>query len=206
MLSLAQRCSHAGLLALTLSLAVLLQAQPLQAATTSTRFEPSATLQGQALLLNGAGTRYRAVFRVYDMALYTTRKVGTPAELLALPGPKRLQFAALRELPGTDLGRLFIKGLTENAKPEEMNRHLPSMTRFIEIFSGRSRLMPGDSFAMDFVPGKGTQFFIAGQPQGAPVGDDEFFALVLRIWFGSNPADHLLRDALLGIAPRADIR
>lgn len=199
-----RRWRHVGLL--TLSLAVLLQAAPLRAAPTSTRFEPGATLQGQALLLNGAGTRYRAVFRVYDMALYTPRKVGTPAELLALPGPKRLQFAALRELPGTDLGRLFIKGLTENARPEEMNRHLPSMTRFIEIFSGRSKLMPGDSFAMDFVPGKGTQFYIAGQPQGTPVGDDEFFALVLRIWFGERPADHLLRDALLGIAPRTEMR
>ena len=190
------------------SLAILLAlvlVQPLQAAPAA-RFDASITLQGQALLLNGSGTRYKAVFRVYDMGLYTTRRVGTPAELLALPGPKRLQFVAQRDLPGTDLGRLFIKGLSDNARPDEMNRHLPSMTRFIEIFSGRSKLVPGDSFAMDFVPGKGTQFFIAGQPQGAPVGDDEFFQLVLRIWFGDRPADHLLRDALLGIAPKADLR
>lgn len=193
---------HAGPMAL--SLALLLA--PLAQAAPATRFEPSITLQGQALLLNGSGTRYKAVFRVYDMGLYTPRKVSSAAELLALPGPKRLQFVAQRELPGTDLGRLFVKGLSDNARPEEMNRHLPSMTRFIEIFSGRSRLQPGDSFAMDFVPGKGTQFFIAGQPQGAPVGDDEFFQLVLRIWFGERPADHLLKDALLGIAPKADLR
>jgi len=172
-----------------------------QAAATSTRFEPNVTLQGQALLLNGAGTRFRALWRVYDMGLYTTRRVGTSAELLALPGPKRLQFTALRELPGTDLGRLFIKGLGENSRREDVSRHIPSMNRFIEIFSGRSKLMPGDSFAMDFVPGKGTQFFIAGQPQGAPVGDDEFFTLVLKIWFGDSPADHLLKDALLGTEP-----
>lgn len=196
------RACHAGLMAL--SLALLLQ--PTVQAAPATRFDASTTLQGQALLLNGSGTRYKAVFRVYDMGLYTTRRVGTAAELLALPGPKRLQFVAQRELPGTDLGRLFIKGLSDNARPEEMNRHLPSMTRFIEIFSGRSRLQPGDSFAMDFVPGKGTQFFIAGQPQGAPVGDDEFFNLVLRIWFGERPADHLLKDALLGVAPKVDLR
>ena len=171
------------------------------AAATSTRFEPNVTLQGQALLLNGAGTRYKAVFRVYDMALYTTRRVATPAELIALPGPKRLQFTALRDLPGTDLGRLFMKGLADNSRRDDVNRHLPAMTRFIEIFSGRSKLVPGDSFAMDFVPGKGTQFFIQGLAQGAPVGDDEFFAMVLKIWFGENPADHLLRDALLGIEP-----
>ena len=170
-------------------------------AATSTRFEPATAVQGQALLLNGAGTRFKVFIKVYDMALYTPRKVGTAAELMALPGPKRLQFSALRELPGTDLGRLFIKGLVENSKREDVNRHLPAMNRFIEIFSARNKLMPGDSFAMDFAPGKGTQFYIAGQPQGAPVGDDEFFSLVLKIWFGDSPADHLLKDALLGHEP-----
>ena len=51
---------------------------------------------------------------------------------------------------------------------------------------------------MEFVPGKGTQFYITGKPQGDPVGDAEFFAMVLKIWFGPSPADNLLKDALLG--------
>ena len=51
---------------------------------------------------------------------------------------------------------------------------------------------------MEFIPGKGTQFYILDQAQGAPVGDDEFFKMVLRIWVGSSPADHVLRDSLLG--------
>ena len=167
-------------------------------APTSTRFDAAADVRGTKLQLNGAGTRFKAIFRVYDMALYTTKKVATPQELLALPGPKRLSFVALREIPGTDLGRLFIKGLAENSSEEQVRKHTVSTTRFIEIFSGRSKLMPGDGFAMEYVPGKGTQFFIVGQPQGAPVGDDEFFQMVLKIWVGTAPADRLLKDALLG--------
>jgi len=167
-------------------------------AAPGTTFEPALEVQGTKLQLNGAGTRYRAIFKVYDMALYTTRKVGTPAELLALPGPKRLQFTALRELPGTDLGRLFIKGMGENATREQVQRHTLASTRLIEVFSGRSKMLPGESFAMEFVPGKGTMFYILGKPQGEPVGDDEFFGMVLRIWFGESPADRLLKDALLG--------
>jgi len=167
-------------------------------APTGTHFEPNTQLQGTRLQLNGAGTRFRTIFKVYDMALYTTRKVGTPEELLTLPGPKKLQFTALRELPGTDLGRLFVKGMSENATREQSTRHTLSTTRLIEIFSGKSKLMPGDSFAMDYVPGKGTQFVIQGQPQGEPVGDAEFFGMVLNIWFGSSPADRQLKEALLG--------
>lgn len=167
-------------------------------AAPSTKFEPEMQVQGTALQLNGAGTRYKAFFKVYDMGLYTQKKVNTPEALLALPGPKRLQFTALRELPGTDLGRLFIKGLSENSPKETVQKHTISTTRFIEIFSGKSKLLPGETFAMEFLPGKGTQFYIQGQPQGAPVGDTEFFTMVLKIWVGNSPADNGLKDALLG--------
>lgn len=178
-------------------LALLLAGNTLAAATAS-KFEPTQTVQGSTLLLNGTGTRYKAIFKVYDMALYTPRKVSSPEELLALPGPKRLNFVALRDMPGTDLGLAFIKGLTSNSTPELAQRHASASTRLIEIFSGRSRLVPGDTFAMEYIPGKGTTFFIVGQPQGKPVGDDEFFNMVLKIWVGAVPADFKLKDALLG--------
>lgn len=164
----------------------------------STKFESTVQVQDSKLVLNGAGTRTRAFFKVYDMALYTTKRVTTVDELLALPGPKRLQFAALRELPGTDLGRLFLKGMSENSPKDQVQRHAVSSARLIEIFSGKSKLLPGDSFAMEFVPGKGTQFFITGKAQGEPVGDAEFFSMVLKIWVGPSPADGSLKDALLG--------
>ncbi len=175
-------------------LALCLQAS---AAPTVNKFEPTAQLGGSTLQLNGKGTRVRLVFKAYDMGLYTARRATTPAELLALPGPKRLQFTALRELQGTELGRLFLRGMGDNTPSAQMTRHTLSTTRLIEIFSGKPKLMPGDTFAMDFIPGKGTQFYISGQAQGEPVGDDEFFTLVLKIWFGDSPADAKLRDALL---------
>lgn len=190
--TLAARLRLATLIAGT---ALCLQAA---AAPTATRFDATAQLGGSTLQLNGKGTRVRLVFKAYDMGLYTTRQVGTAAELLALPGPKRLQFTALRELPGTDLGRLFLRGISDNTPAAQLTRHTLATTRLIEVFSGKPKLMPGDSFTMDFVPGKGTQFYIQGQPQGEPIGDDEFFVMVLKIWFGESPADAHLRDALLG--------
>lgn len=168
------------------------------AAPTTTPFEPTLTVQGAPLVLNGAGTRYRAVFKVYEVGLYVPRKVGTAEELLALPGPKRLDFTAMREIDSTDIGLTFVKGMKANATREQTTRHMASMSRLIEIFSSRPKLATGDKFAMEFVPGKGTTFFITGQPQGAPVGDAEFFAMVLRIWVGASPAEPLLKDALLG--------
>lgn len=178
--------------------ASLWAAAPAHANPTSTRFEPGVEVMGARLQLNGAGTRRRGIFNGYDMALYTARKVGTVDELLALPGPKKLQFVALRDLPGTELGRLFVKGMGENSPKELTQRHSLSSLRLIEIFSGRPKVGPGETFSMEYLPGKGTQFFILDRPQGDPVGDAEFFAMVLKIWVGTSPADTLLKEALLG--------
>ena len=173
-------------------------AQPALSQSASTAFEASTRLQDSALLLNGSGTRTRLMFRVYDMALYLPKRADTAEAALGMPGPKRLSFVALREIPGTDLGLAFIKGLQANSSKEQVQRHTPSSTRLIEVFSGKARLLPGERFAMDYLPGKGTQFYIQGQPQGAPVGDAEFFEMVLRIWLGPSAVEPLLRDALLG--------
>lgn len=178
--------------------ACLWAAAPALASPTATRFEPAVEVMGTKLQLNGAGTRRRGIFNGYDMALYTQRKVSTVDDLLALPGPKKLQFVALRDLPGTELGRLFVKGMGENSSRELTQKHSLSSLRLIEIFSGRPKVGPGESFSMVYLPGKGTQFFILDRPQGDPVGDAEFFGMVLRIWVGNSPADTLLKEALLG--------
>jgi hypothetical protein len=182
-----------------LALGALVASQVAFGAPTQTNFPPEILVAGTRLQLNGAGTRHKAIFKVYDLGLYTPAKANSPEALLKQSGPMRLQFTALRELPGTDLGVLFIKGLQDNSPKEMVQKHAASSNRLIEIFSGKSKLVPGDTFAMEYVPGKGTQFYIQGQPQGAPLGDAEFFGMVLRIWVGDAPADHLLKKALLAL-------
>lgn len=181
-----------------LVLALVLSGSQLAWAAPVTKFDPATQVAGQALLLNGSGTRHRMMFAVYDMALYTSRRVTTTADLLTLPGPKRLSFTALREIPGTDLGLAFIKGLQANSPPDLVQKHTVSSTRLIDIFSGKSKMAPGETFAMEYVPDQGTTFYIQNQPQGKPVGDAEFFNMILRIWVGPSPADNDLRDGLLG--------
>jgi hypothetical protein len=188
-----QRCK-AVLVGILLGTGVLM---PSYAAPVNS-FPATQVVQGSTLSLNGAGTRYKAIFKVYDMALYTASKVTTPQALLALHGPKRLNFVALRDIPGTDLGLAFIKGLNSNSSAEAVQKHTASSTRLIEIFSGKTKLASGDTFAMEFTPGKGTVFYIQGQAQGAPIGDAEFFNMVLNIWVGASPADYQLKSALLG--------
>lgn len=166
-------------------------------AQAATPFEPTSTVAGVALKLNGSGTRYKAVFKVYDMGMYLREPVKTADAAIALDGPKKLSFMALRKVSGTDLGLAFMRGMNDNTSREIARKHIAETTQLIAIFSGKSFMQPGETFAMEYVPGKGTTFFIQGQPQGAALGDAEFFQMVLRIWLGPSPADWRLKDALL---------
>jgi Chalcone isomerase-like len=160
-------------------------------------FAKQVQVEGVPLNLNGSGTRYKAIFKVYDMGLYTASKASTLQEVLSQPGPKKLEFVALRELSTTDLGQLFYRGIKENSTPAQYQKHATSALRISEVASGRSKIMPGENFSMEFVQGKGLTFSIMDKPQGAPIGDAEFFAMVLNIWLGPVPADFKLKDALL---------
>ncbi len=178
---------------------VLTSTCPVIAATVN-KFETTQVLNEVPLILNGSGTRVNKVGanKVYDVALYTQSKAKTVEELIAMPGPKRLRFIALRDVPGTEFGLSFIKGMKANASPEQVQRNAPSSNRMVDIFSARPKLVAGDFFSIDYVPGKGTFFYLLDVQQGAPVGDADFFEMVLKVWLGSAPVDPALKESLLG--------
>ena len=161
-------------------------------------YSASTTVQGQALQLNGAGVRHKAVFQVYAAGLYLTQKANTPEEALAAPGPKRISITMLRSIDSAELGKLFTRGVEDNAPRGEMSKLVPGLLRMGQIFSDQKTLSKGDNFVIDWIPGTGTVITVKGKPQGEPFKEPEFFNALLKIWLGPNPADWKLKDAMLG--------
>ncbi|MDP2033761.1 MAG: chalcone isomerase family protein [Polaromonas sp.] len=164
------------------------------------KLEDSTDVRGNKLVLNGAGIRYKAVFKVYSAGLYLGKKASTPEEVLAAPGAKRLSITMLREIDSNELGKLFTRGVQDNAPKTEMSKLVPGLIKMGQIFSDQKRLMAGDVFMIDWIPGTGTVITVKGVPQGEPFKEPEFFNALMRIWLGPQPADWKLKDALLGKA------
>ena len=162
------------------------------------KVEDTVSVRGTTLQLNGAGTRYKAMFKVYVAALYMEKKAGTPEEVLAVQGKKHVSVTMLRDIDGNELGKLFTRGITDNAPKAELSRLIPGLTKTGEAFALIRKLSTGDEFAIDYVPGTGTTFSVKGTTLLTPVTEPEYFDAVLRIWLGPNPADWKLKDALLG--------
>ena len=162
------------------------------------KIEDSVDLQGSKLQLNGAGVRYRAVFKVYAAGLYLGKKAATPEEVFAAPGPKRMSITLLRDIDANELGKAFTKGFEENSPKAEMSKLIPGLIKMGQIFSDQKKMVAGENFTIDWIPGTGTIVTVKGKVQGEPFKEPEFYAALMRIWLGSSPADFKLKDALLG--------
>ena len=162
------------------------------------KLDDTIELRGAKLELNGAGVRYKAVFKVYAAGLYLTKRASTPEEVMAAPGPKRLSITMLREIDSAELGKLFTRGVEDNSPKGEMSKLIPGLLRMSQIFSDQKKLLPGENFLIDWIPGTGTVITVKGKVQGEPFKEPEFFNGLMRIWLGPNPADWKLKDALLG--------
>ena len=165
------------------------------------KLEDSLTLQGTKLSLNGSGVRYKAIFKVYAAGLYVGKKVATPEEFFAAPGPKRMSITMLREVDSNELGKSFTKGFEDNSSKSEMSKLIPGLIKMGQIFSDQKKMVPGENFTIDWIPGTGTVISVKGKAQGEPFKEVEFYNALMRIWLGSVPADFRLKDALLSKAP-----
>ncbi|HEX6705153.1 MAG TPA: chalcone isomerase family protein [Albitalea sp.] len=167
------------------------------------KFDNTVQLGNTKVQLNGAGVRYKAVFKVYAAGLYLPNKTSTAEAVLAASGPRRLHIVMLREIDANELGKLFTKGMEQNASRDEFSKVIPGVIKMGEIFSQRKKLATGEYFTIDYMPGVGSTISVLGKPAADPIKEPEFFNALMKIWLGKAPADAQLKDALLGVKPAA---
>lgn len=173
------------------------------------QFPTEVQVNESKLVLHGAGIRHRFGFKVYAAGLYTAAKFTSTDALLADPRAKRLQLIFYREVEGNELGNLFMRGIQNNMPPnEEMSKIIQGASQMGDamgtFFSGGKKLLPGDVLHLDYVPNVGTSTTHNGKPIGSLIREPRFFAALLRIWLGTDPADAQLKLSLMGAAPPAE--
>ncbi len=189
---------HTKFLAIAL-VAAMAAAAPVNAAEVSgVKFDDAIDLGGSKLVLNGAGTRYKAVFKVYAAGLYLGKKSLIADDVMAAAGNKRISITMLRDIDANELGKLFSRGIEDNMPKSEFSKLIPAIVRMGQLFSETKNLKTGDVFTIDSIPGTGTVITIKGKPYGEPFKEADFFNALARIWLGPNPADWKLKDAMLG--------
>ena len=152
---------------------------------------------GPELVLNGAGIRTRAIFKVYVGALYLTEKKSAAADALAQKGAKRVALTMLRELSAQQLNEAFESGIQANHSAAEVAAMKPRIAELLSLFTDAKK---GDVILIDFLPESGTVVSVNGAVKGKPIPGEDFYRALLRIWLGDKPVDGDLKNGMLGQA------
>ncbi len=162
------------------------------------KLEDTAKVGDKNLLLNGAGIRYKAIFKVYAAGLYLPEKKTTAADVLASNGPRRIKLVMMREVSSDDFGQSFMKGINANSDKAEKSKILNQTLKFGEMFASIPGLKTGDVITTDWVPGQGTVIHLNGKSIIEPLPGIDFYNALMKIWIGNDPADSALKQNLLG--------
>ncbi len=190
--------SRLGRALATACLCAFLTQQALAVDVGGVKLDDTVQLANQALKLNGAGVRYKLIFKVYTIALYLPEKKSQLAEILALPGPRRLEIVMLRDISSDDLGKSFMEGLNRTSDQADRTRLLSQTMQLGAMFEMVPGLKKGDMLTVDWLPEEGTLCRLNGKQLGEKVPDLAFYNALLKIWIGAHPADLQLRAHLLG--------
>jgi long-chain acyl-CoA synthetase len=159
------------------------------------KLDDKASVGGQELVLNGAGVRTRAVFKVYVGSLYVPQKANTAQAVLA-QSPRRVQLNLLRNLSADQLVDALVDGLKDNTTEAEFAAIRPQTDQLVTIMKGFGDVKEGHVVTLDFVEG-GTRIALNGQPKGSVPGE-AFNQALTKIWVGDKPVQGDLRKAMLG--------
>jgi len=157
----------------------------------------SVTIDGTSvpLQLNGMGYRTKFIFKIYVGALYTESRVDSRDAVQALKGPKRIvMHMVYDEVSSEKMADAWKEGFEENNSDDQLKKLETRLQTFITYFPD---LKEGDVVLLDYVPASGTRVTINGGVKGTIEGAD-FYAALLDVWLGEEPADDDLKDAMLG--------
>lgn len=153
------------------------------------------TVGGQELVLNGAGIRTKAIFKVYVGSLYVPAKASDLAGVLA-KAPRRVQMNLLRNLSADDLVNALVDGLKEANTEQEVAAAKAGSDQMVAIMKGFGDVKEGNVVTLDFVDGA-TVIGFNGAAKGSIAGEP-FNRALTKIWVGDKPVQADLRKAMLG--------
>lgn len=161
------------------------------------RFDETVSLAERTLRLNGLGLRGVAWIKAFVAGLYLSAPSKDAAQILAMPGPKRIRLKIMLNAPSHELTK-SLTGRIEDHEPESVRVKLGDrLTRLAGLIDGLGELQPGDTLDLDFLPDKGVSLRYNDKVVGTPVSGDDLYRSILKIFVGEHPVDRRMKEGLL---------
>ena len=101
----------------------------------------------------------------------------------------------LRPFRGKDFGPATVKMMEKNVDPDTIARLKDQIDYHNSLYED---VKPGDRYSLTYIPGKGTELALNGQPKGTIEGA-ELASALFSMWIGENPIDQSFKRQILGL-------
>ena len=156
--------------------------------------EDKTVVNGQTLVLNGAGLRKKFFIKVYVGGLYLPAKMSNPASILASDTPRRMVMHFLYSVSKDQMCEAWEEGLEANTP----NASAEVKAAFKTLCSWMDAIPNGNRLVLTYVPGTGTVVEVNGKVKGTLPGKPTADAIV-STWIGPKPAmGDDFKNAVLG--------
>lgn len=156
-------------------------------------FNTELKLDGENLLINGAGLREKYFMDLYVAGLYLPKKTEDAKKVIYDDTEmaihiKIVSSSVTRERFIESVNAGFATSKHGNASKEEIKK-------FVGFFS--ESIEEGDKIYLDYIPGKGVRVTKNGDVKGTIPGLD-FKKAIFGMWFGTPPVQESLKNEMLG--------
>jgi hypothetical protein len=156
-------------------------------------FKDHITLDSVTLPLRGTGLfRYMVFVKAYVGALYMPEDI--PSRDVLTDIPKHLVVEYFHAIKGEAFGEATNEIMAQNLEAESLERLRPRIAEHNALYKD---VEPGDRYSLSYIPGKGTELALNGNPLGVVKGAD-FAAALYGMWLGENPMNSSFKEQLLG--------
>ena len=158
------------------------------------KFEKQFRAPETGLELRGVGLlRYLGVFKAYAGAFYLEK--GAPLDEALADRAKRIEVEYLRSFKGEDFGPATVKMMEKNVDKATIERLRQQIDYHNSLYED---VGPGDRYALTYIPGRGTELALNGEPKGVIEGAD-FATALFSIWIGQKPIDESFKQQIMGL-------
>jgi hypothetical protein len=166
-----------------------------QKTVSGVKVDEKLSLEGQALVLNGAGTREKMWMDLYVGSLYLPKKSSSAKDIM---DSKDAAAIKLNIISGMITSDKMISAINEGFENSTGKKTAPLKAK-IDKFKGffKEEIKKGDVFTIINVPNEGVVVYKNGVKKGAIEGHD-FKKALFGIWLCDKPADADLKSGMLG--------
>ena len=179
---------------LVIGLAILPVSQAAARTIEGVQFPESLRAGPREMNLQGAGLlRYKVIFRGYVAALYQQAPI-SPDTNGSQDKARRLEIEYFWDIPANEFQKATVEGIRKNTDAEKYESLRDQIDTFNQFYRD---VESGDRYSLTYLPDRGTELALNGEPLGTMPGQN-FATALFGIWLGDQPLDESLKKKLLG--------